>query len=433
MKLFGMEISRAEQRSAPPLETIASSATYDEFLRFFGLTPSQLPAVTIDSALQVPAVLCAVDFLGSCMGALPRHAYRQGKDENGKDKVERSAARCSAWSTRRLTPIGRRSSSGSISIRSGSPAAAAWHGSRKRQQRRSRCGRSTRRVTIVKRAGVRKIYEFNSGSRTITYDASEVIDLPFMLKADQLCSYSPMKLGERAIQLALAMNDYGSGFFAGGGVPPLALHGPLPQKATQAAERQAKDIELAIERARKAERPFFGMPPGHELKAVGIDPEKGQLVEARRFQVEEIARVYRLPPVFLQDLSRGTFSNTEQQDLNLVKHLIAQLARQCEDELNLKLFGATKNSRLHRAQPRRAAARRSQEPVRGAGARRADGAAHAQRGARARQSPAARERRQALYPGRDRAARHSARIEGAGQRWRPGRQRKRCLRLSAAR
>jgi HK97 family phage portal protein len=197
------------------------------------------------------------------------------------------------------------------------------------------------RVTI-KRAGFRKVYEFNSGSRTITYDASEVLDLPFLLKADQLCSYSPIKLGERAIQLALAMNDYGSGFFAGGGVPPLALHGPLPE-GHQAAARQAADIELAVEAcARGAKRPFFGMPPGHELKPVGIDPEKGQLVEARRLQVEEIARVYRLPPVFLQDLSRGTFSNTEQQDLNLVKHLVAQLARQCEDELNLKLFGATR-------------------------------------------------------------------------------------------
>jgi phage portal protein BeeE len=46
-----------------------------------------------------------------------------------------------------------------------------------------------------------------------------------------------------------------------------------------------------------------------------------------------------LPPVFLQDLSRGTFANTEQQDLQLVKHLIGQWAKAFEDELNLKLFG----------------------------------------------------------------------------------------------
>jgi hypothetical protein len=96
MRLLGLEIRRAEQRSAPPLETIASSATYDEFVRFFGLTPSQLPAVTIDSALQVPAVLCAVDFLGSCMGAVPRHVYKQGKDEGGKRQGRKGRRRAAA-------------------------------------------------------------------------------------------------------------------------------------------------------------------------------------------------------------------------------------------------------------------------------------------------------------------------------------------------
>ena len=63
------------------------------------------------------------------------------------------------------------------------------------------------------------------------------------------------------------------------------------------------------------------------------------MLEARRFQVEEIARAYQLPPVFLQDLSRATFSNAEQQDLHLVKHLIGQWAEALEGEMNLKLFG----------------------------------------------------------------------------------------------
>jgi HK97 family phage portal protein len=80
------------------------------------------------------------------------------------------------------------------------------------------------------------------------------------------------------------------------------------------------------------------MPLMHELKQIGFDPEKGQLTEARRFQLEEIARVFDLPPVFLQDLTHGTFSNTEQQDLHLVKHTIRQWFRRWEDELNLKLI-----------------------------------------------------------------------------------------------
>lgn len=134
------------------------------------------------------------------------------------------------------------------------------------------------------------------------------------------------------------MQAYGRKFFAGGGVPPLALVGPVPQGA-DALRRAMADIQRAIEAARQSDAPVFAMPPGHDLKPVGFEPEKGQLTEARRFQNEEIARAFQLPPVFLQDLSRGTFSNTEQQDLFFVKHLIGQWAEAFEQEMNLKLFG----------------------------------------------------------------------------------------------
>jgi phage portal protein BeeE len=78
---------------------------------------------------------------------------------------------------------------------------------------------------------------------------------------------------------------------------------------------------------------------------VGFDPAKGQMTEARLFQIQEIARVYGIPPAFLQDLSRGTFANVEQQDLNLVKHLVAQWATALEGEMNLKIFGRLNNTR----------------------------------------------------------------------------------------
>jgi HK97 family phage portal protein len=83
----------------------------------------------------------------------------------------------------------------------------------------------------------------------------------------------------------------------------------------------------------------MALPLGHELKSVGFNPEQMQLVEIKRFLVEEIARIYSLPPTFLQDLTHGTFSNTEQQDLHFVKHTLSRWVRQFEQELTLKLFG----------------------------------------------------------------------------------------------
>jgi len=164
------------------------------------------------------------------------------------------------------------------------------------------------------------------------------------LREDQIAHRGPITMAAKAIQLALAMNDYGSTFFAGGGVPPLALEGPVPS-AKGGLERAMADVSRVIDAARKSDKPVFPLPPNHKLTPVGFDPEKGQMTEARLFQIQEIARAYQMPPVFLQDLSHGTLSNVEQQDLHLVKHLIGQWTKAFEDEANLKLFGRGNNGR----------------------------------------------------------------------------------------
>ena len=64
-----------------------------------------------------------------------------------------------------------------------------------------------------------------------------------------------------------------------------------------------------------------------------------QLLELQRFSIEQIARIYSLPPIFLQDLVRSTFTNSEQQDLHFVKHTLKRWIEQFEQEVNLKLFG----------------------------------------------------------------------------------------------
>lgn len=84
------------------------------------------------------------------------------------------------------------------------------------------------------------------------------------------------------------------------------------------------------------------LPAGLDIKELGTDAQKSQMVELKQFLIEEIARIYSLPPVFLQDLTHGTFSNTEQQDLQLVKHTIKRWVEAFEQELNLKLFGRGK-------------------------------------------------------------------------------------------
>jgi HK97 family phage portal protein len=336
MKFFGLELRRAavEKRASPEDPRVPVSAS--NFLEFFGVSTKNLPQVTIDSALRVPAVTAAVSFLSRSLATLPLHAYKMtgegpqkigGKlgvlvHENPNPDMDRF--KCWRYFWQQVFTGGR----GLAYIeRNGTNPEYIWPIDPSKAS--------------IHRRNQRIVYEFEGK----VYESGDVIDIAFMQKPNMLDHYGPIMLAEKAIQLALSMNDYASGFFAGGGVPPLALVGPLPQ-GREAMQRAMGDIHRAIEAAKESSKPIFPMPPGHELKPVGFDPEKGQMTDARSFQVIEIARAYQMPPIFLQDLSNGTYSNTEQQDLFLVKHLIGQWAQALEGELNLKLFGRDNNRRF---------------------------------------------------------------------------------------
>lgn len=308
----------------------------ENFFAFFGVQSGNLPGITIDRALTVPAVAAAVTFLSGSMANLPLHAYRIKDDTPERIKGGINAILNEApndewtsfgWRRYFWQQVFTGGRGLSWIERNGGNIAGIWP--------------MDPSNTTVKRIGGRKFYSFAG----LDYPAADVIDVPFLLKRDQISVYSPIVMGAKAIQLAIAMGDYASGFFAGGGVPPLALVGPMPA-AAEAVKRAQGDIKRAIDGARSNGDPVFPIPLGYELKPVGFDPAKGQMTEARLFQITEIARIYNLPPIFLQDLSHGTFANTEQQDLHLVKHLITQWAKAFEEEINLKVFGRKNNGRF---------------------------------------------------------------------------------------
>lgn len=328
-----------EERSGISLENpqYSLSANSEELLALFGVIAgnAQLPAVTIESALEVPAVIDAVGFLSRTLASLPLHQYRSvnGEDQRADGDIQmllNEAPNGEMSSTDWRRHMWQQVFTGGRGVtwieRKGGTPIALWPMDPAR--------------TSVRRQGGRKIYRFDNKE----YPAADVIDVTFMLRSNLLDAYGPIAKGRKAIALAIAMNDFAGTFFAGGGVPPLALEGPMPQ-GVEGFKRAQADIKRAIDMAKKQNIPFFGMPPGHGLKPIGIDPAKGQMTEARLFQIQEIARLYGLPPVFLQDLSKGTFSNTEQQDLQLVKHNISQWAKVFEGELNLKLYGQRRRTK----------------------------------------------------------------------------------------
>ena len=77
---------------------------------------------------------------------------------------------------------------------------------------------------------------------------------------------------------------------------------------------------------------------GLKFQATTVPPDDAQFLETRKFQIEEIARIYRVPPHMLAQLEKATFSNIEQQEIEFVKHTLAPWVKRWEQVLNWKLL-----------------------------------------------------------------------------------------------
>lgn len=319
-----------------PQVPISSRAILD----FFGLNDlnSAGENVTVDTALGVPAVWAAVNVISGTIARLPLHVYR--KSEGGRERSEQPIAtilhdavndEMSSYQWRKymfqqVLTAGRGVSfierNGAARVKNIWPLDPSG--------------------LTIKREGGRKRYEYQDGSRKVVYAASDVIDIPFALQPDGLKHYSPIMQNREAIGLAQAVTKHGGKYFANGGVPPFAVTGNF--QSGQAMQRASDDLQDAVKKASVENRLALTLPAGLEIKAIGGDPEKMQMVELQRFCVEQIARIWSLSPIFLQDLTHGTFSNTEQQDLHFVKHTLGSWIECFEQELNLKLFGRSNST-----------------------------------------------------------------------------------------
>lgn len=289
--------------------------------------------VTPDKAMGIASFWCGVAFLSRTIASVPLYLY-QITDE-GQERADRNSLAAilnespneetSSFFWRQWAQLGMLQDGRSFSL-----------------VVKNRAGRvleiwplEYQTVTVERKDG-RKRYSVKDGSSTKVYSSDQILDLVWMPKTDGLSHYNPIQTLRNALGASLAMDEYAAKFFSNGGVPPLQLVGPI--NSPGAVARAATDITEALKKAKEENRPILPMPMMHELKQIGFDPQKGQMIDGRRFQVEEVARILGLPPVFLQDLTHGTYSNTEQQDLHLVKHTIRQWFRCWEDELNLKLI-----------------------------------------------------------------------------------------------
>lgn len=135
---------------------------------------------------------------------------------------------------------------------------------------------------------------------------------------DGLVGYSPIAMAKNAVGMTIATEEYGASFFANGANPGGVLEHPGVLKDPKKVRDSWNEVYRGTTNAHK----IAVLEEGMKYQQIGIPPEEAQFLETRKFQINEIARLYRIPPHMVGDLEKSSFSNIEQQSLEFVKYTL---------------------------------------------------------------------------------------------------------------
>ena len=161
----------------------------------------------------------------------------------------------------------------------------------------------------------------------------DVLHIP-VLGFDGLVGYSPIAMAKNSIGVGLACEEYGAKFFANGAAPS----GVLEHPGTIKDITRLRESWNAIYGGSKNAGKVAILEEGMHYSPISISPNEAQFLETRKFQVDEIARIFHVPPHMIGDLERSTFSNIEQQSLEFVKYTLNPWVCRWEQALTKSLL-----------------------------------------------------------------------------------------------
>lgn len=172
-----------------------------------------------------------------------------------------------------------------------------------------------------------------SKDSTVILKPEDVLHIPG-LGFDGLVGYSPIAMAKNAIGLAIATEEYGAKFFSNGAAPGGILEHPGTVKDPQRIRESWQSTFGGSGNANK----IAVLEEGMKFTPIGIAPEQAQFLETRKFQINEIARIFRIPPHMIGDLEKSSFSNIEQQSLEFVKYTLDPWVARWEQGIQRRLL-----------------------------------------------------------------------------------------------
>ena len=296
-------------------------------------------AVTERSAMQMTAVYSCVRILAEAIAGLPLHVYRY-KEDGGKEKAidhslylllhDEPNPEMSSFVFREtlMTHLLLWGNAYAQIIRNGKDEVVALYPlmPNKMSVDRNEAGQLYYQY-------LRSVDEAGGKNETVILQPRDVLHIPG-LGFDGLVGYSPIAMAKNAIGLAIATEEYGAKFFANGAAPSGVLEHPGtikdPQRVREAWQSQFGGSQNSGKIAVLEE--------GMKYTPISISPEQAQFLETRKFQINEIARIFRVPPHMVGDLEKSSFSNIEQQSLEFVKYTLDPWVIRWEQSMQRRLL-----------------------------------------------------------------------------------------------
>jgi len=280
----------------------------------FGPTASG-KTVNERTAMQITAVYACVRILSETLASLPLNIYRQ--TENGKEKALNHPLY-------RILHDEPNDEMTSFVFRETLMSHLLLWGNAYAQIIRDARGRVVAlypllpdRMEIYRTQTDEIYYEYQSDKGTAVLRKEDVLHIP-ALGFDGIKGYSPIAMAKNAIGIAIATEEYGAKFFSNGASPGGVLEHPGVVKDPKRIRDSWNEIYQGSSNAHR----IAVLEEGMKFTPIGIPPEQAQFIATRKFQLNEIARIFRVPPHMIGDLDRSSFSNIEQQSLEFVKYTL---------------------------------------------------------------------------------------------------------------
>ena len=286
--------------------------------------------VSEDNALTFSAVYAAVRIISETIASIPLKVYQA----DGETRVK-----AVGHPVQDLLAKAPNSVSSTFTFREAMASNLVLHGNAYAKIEMNAAGRPTALIPLnpmkveVKVVDGEKVYVFDKKHTYLDYEMLHFVGLSF----NGLTGKSPLSMAREAVAIGLAAQEYGARFYSNGANAGGVITAP-GRLNTEVVKRLRESWNRAQSGNSNSHSTAI-LEEGMKYEKIGLDPEAAQFLQSRKFQVNEIARIFRIPPSYLADLENSsTRANTEQQAIQFVRDCITPYVRRMEVELNRKLF-----------------------------------------------------------------------------------------------